>query len=71
MASAKRLVTPTTDLSFDTVYAPYGQVPADRVLSPETIGITDSLAKQVRNAAFKVGTGAATIDEAVSQYGTY
>ena len=71
MASAKRLVTPTTDLSFDTVYAPFGQVPADRVLSPETIGITDSLAKQVRNAAFKVGTGAATIDEAVSQYGTY
>ena len=71
MASVKRLVTPTTDLSFDSVYAPFGQVPADRVLSPEVIGITDSLAAQVRNAAYKVGTGAITIDEAVSQYGSY
>ena len=71
MASAKRLVTPTTDLSFDSVYAPFGQVPADRVLSPEVIGITDSLATQVRNAAYKVGTGAITIDEAISQYGSH
>ena len=71
MASVKRLVTPTTDLSFDTVYAPFGQVPADRVLSPEVIGITDSLAAQVRNAAYKVGTGDITIDEAISRYGSY
>ena len=71
MASAKRLVTPTTDLSFDSVYEPFGQVPAERVLSPEVIGITDPLAAQVRNAAYLVGTGAITIDEAVSQYGTF
>ena len=70
MASIKRLVTPTTDLSFDAVYEPFGQVPAERVLSPEVIGITDPLAVQVRNAAFQVGTGALTIDEAVSQYGS-
>lgn len=70
MASVKRLVTPTTDLSFDSVYEPFGQVPAERVLSPEMIGITDPLATQVRNAAFQVGTGAITIDEAVSQYGS-
>ena len=71
MASAKRLVTPTTDLSFDSVYAPFGQVPAERVLCPEVIGITDPLAAQVRNAAYQVGTGAITIDEAVSRYGSF
>ena len=71
MASSKRLVTPTTDLSFDAVYAPFGQVPAERVLCPEVIGITDSLAAQVRNAAYQVGIGAVTIDEAVSQYGSF
>ena len=71
MASLKRLVTPTTDLSFDSVYAPFGQVPAERVLCPEVIGITDPLTAQVRNAAYQVGTGAITIDEAVSQYGSF
>ena len=71
MASSKRLVTPTTDLSFDAVYAPFGQVPAERILCPEVIGITDSLATQVRNAAYQVGIGAVTIDEAVSQYGSF
>ena len=71
MASSKRLVTPTTDLSFDAVYAPFGQVPAERILCPEVIGITDSLATQVRNAAYQVGIGAVTIDKAVSQYGSF
>ncbi len=70
MASSKRLVTPTTDLSFDAVYAPFAQVPAERTLCPEVIGITDSLAAQVRNAAYQVGTGALTIDKAVSKYGS-
>ena len=70
MASVKRLVTPTTDLSFDSIYEPFGRVPAERVLSPEVIGITDPLAVQVRNAAYQVGTGAISIDEAVSQYGS-
>ncbi len=70
MASVKRLVTPTTDLSFDSVYEPFSQVPAERVLPPEVIGITDPLAIQVRIAAYLVGTGSISIDEAVSQYGS-
>ena len=69
MASVKRLVTPTTDLSFDSVYEPFGRVPAERVLSPEMIGITDPLTVQVRNAAYRVGTGEMTVDEAVGKYG--
>ena len=70
MASLKRMVTSTKDLSFDSVYEPFGQVPTERVLSPEVIGITDPLAVQVRYAAYLVGTGAITIDEAISQYGS-
>ena len=70
MASVKHLVTPTTDLSFDSVYEPFGQVPAERVLSPEVIGITDPLVVQVKIASYLVGTGELTIDEAVSQYGS-
>ena len=70
MSVVKRLVTPTTDLSFSAVYEPFGRVPAERVLCPEKIGITDPLFVQVRNAAYLVGTGAITIDEAVSKYGS-
>lgn len=71
MASVKRLVTPTADLSFDTVYAPFGKVPASRTVSPEVIGITDPLTVQIRIAAFKVGRGELTVDEAIGQYGTF
>lgn len=71
MASVKRLVTPTNDLSFDTVYAPFGQVPAERTISPEVIGIKDPLTVQIRVAAFRVGKGDITIDEAVAMYGSF
>ena len=71
MASVKRLVTPTKDLSFDTVYAPFGQVPSERTISPEVIGIKDPLTVQIRVAAFRVGKGEITIDEAVAMYGSF
>ena len=71
MASVKRLVTPTTDLSFDSVYAPFGQVPSNRTISPEVLGITDALTTQIRIAAFKVGKGDITVDEAVTMYGSF
>ena len=71
MASVKRLVTPTKDLSFDAVYAPFGEVPASRTLSPEVLGIKDQLTVQLRIAAFQVGTGAITVDEAVTKYGSF
>ncbi len=70
MAAIKRLVTPTTDLSFDSVYEPFSKIPAERVLSPGMMGIMDPLAVQVRNAAYLVGTGSMTVDEAISQYGS-
>ena len=71
MASVKRLVTPTTDLSLDSVYAPLGQVPSDRIISPEALGILDPLTVQIRAAAFRVGIGAITVDEAVAMYGSF
>ena len=71
MASVKRLITPTTDLSFDSVYAPFGQVPSERTISPEVLGITDALTAQIRIAAFRVGKGEITVDEAVTMYGSF
>lgn len=71
MASVKRLVTPTSDLSFDAVYAPFGKVPASRTISPEVLGVKDPLTVQIRVAAFEVGKGNLTIDEAVAQYGSF
>ena len=70
MASVKRLITPSNDLSFDKVYAPIGGVPSDLTISPTALGIEDTLAVQIRLASYKVGTGAMTIDEAVAKYGT-
>ena len=71
MASVKRLVTPTSDLSLDSVYAPFGQVPAERIISPEELGITDQLTVQIRVAAFQAARGEITIDEAVKKYGSF
>lgn len=71
MASVKRLVTPATDLSFDSVYAPFGQVPSERTISPEVLGITDQLAGQLRLASFQVGKGDVTVDQAVTMYGSF
>jgi multiple sugar transport system substrate-binding protein len=71
MASVKRLLTPTKDLSLDSVYAPFGQILSDRIISPEVLGITDALTTQIRVAAFQVGKGEITIDDAVKMYGSF
>ena len=71
MASVKRLVTPTRDLTIDSVYAPFGQVSSERTISPEVLGIKDPLTVQVRIAAFQVGKGEITVDEAVAMYGSF
>ena len=71
MASVKRLVTPTTDLSLDPVYAPFAQVPSERIIYPEVLGITDPLTIQIRQASFQVAKGEITVDEAVTMYGSF
>lgn len=71
MASLKRLVTPTKDLSFDSVYAAFGKVPAGRTFSPEGLGVKDPLAKQIRIASFRVGRGELSVDDAIAKYGQF
>ena len=71
MAQKKGLMSPTKDLSFNSMYAAFGAVPESRILSPEEIGLTDDAVEQMRLAVYGVGTGSMTIDEAVSGYGSY
>lgn len=71
MASVKRLVSPTNEQSLDSVYAPFSQVPSDRIISPEVLGIRDPLTVQIRVASFQVGRGEITVDEAVKMYGSF
>ena len=71
MAQNKGLMSPTKDLSFNSVYAAFGDVPESRVLSPEVIGLTDDAVMQFRKANYGVGTGAMTIDEAIAKYGSF
>ena len=70
MAAAKRLVTPTKNMSIDPVYAPFGKIPTSRTFSPEALGVKDSLSTQIRNASYKVAKGEITIDEAINNYGS-
>ena len=71
MAQNKGLISPTKDLSFNSMYAALGAVPEARILSPEVFGLTDDAVIQLRQAGFLVGTGAITIDEAIAGYGSF
>ncbi len=70
MAQNKGLMSPTKDLSFNSMYAAFGNVPESRILSPEVFGLTDNAVKQLRQAVYRVGTGVMTIDEAIAAFGT-
>ena len=71
MARSKGLMSPTKDLSFNSKFSAFGEVPESRILSPEEFGLTDDAVIQFRMAAFGVGKGAMTIEEAIAGYGTY
>ena len=71
MAQNKGLMSPTKDLSFNSMYAAFGDVPESRVISPEVVGLTDDAVLQLRMAVYGVGTGAMTIDKAIEGFGTY
>ena len=71
MAQKKGLMSPTQDLSLNSMYAAFGEVPESRILSPEEFGLTDDAVKQLRQAVFAVATGEMTIDEAVGNYGGF
>ena len=70
MAQLKGLMSPAKDLSFNSMYAAFGEVPESRILSLEEIGLSDDAINQMRQAVYEVGTGSMSIDEAVAGYGT-
>lgn len=71
MAQNKGLMSPAKDLSFSSMYAAFGDIPEDRILSPEEIGLTDDAVIQLRQAVYCTGTGKMTIDEAIAGYGSF
>ncbi len=71
IARAKRLLTVTTDLSYDGMYAPFSKVDPSRIIATREVGLSDDATIQYRVAAYQVANGAASIDEAIAGYGTY
>ena len=71
MAQNKGLTSPTKDLSFNSMYAAFGNIPESRILSPEEFGLTDDALVQLRLAVYKFAKGELTIDEAIAAYGTF
>ena len=71
MSSVKGLLTPTKTVSFDSLYAPFASVPKSHIISSESLGIKDALANQIREAAFKVGKGELTVEQAIARYGSF
>ncbi len=69
MAYEKNLLSSTKEISFESIYAPFGDVAPEYTYSPEGLGITGTVKAQIRKLAFKVATGAMTVDEAVAAYG--
>lgn len=71
MATEKGLVTTTKTAPFEANYAPFNDVPAERTISPEVIGVKNTLATQIRIASYMVGKGEITVDKAVAKYGSF
>lgn len=71
MAQNKGLMSPTKDLSFNSMYAAFGDVSADQTFSPEEMGLTDDAVYQFRQAVYNVARGTMTVDEAIANYGSY
>ena len=71
MAKNKGLMSPTKDLSFNSMYAAFGDIPESRILSPEEFGLTDDAVTQLRKAVYGFSTGELTMDEAIAGFGTY
>ena len=70
MAASKGLISTSKSKSSNAVYAPFNNVPAERTISPEDIGVKDTLVTQIRIASYEVGKGM-DIDTAVSKYGQF
>ena len=70
MAAIKRLITPANDFSLDEVYSSLEGFPEEKAFSYKETGLSDSVNKEFRAAAYKVANGDMTVDEAVNAYGS-
>ena len=70
MAKAKRMVTPCTDMSLDSVYAPFQNLDSQHFINTSDLGLEDRPASQVSKAGLQVALGNMTVDEAVAAFGS-
>ncbi|MBQ3859890.1 MAG: extracellular solute-binding protein [Clostridia bacterium] len=70
MAQIKRMVTPCRDMSFDGVYASFGELDDGHVIYLSEVGLDDEPDKQMRYAGTRICNGSMTVDEAVAAFGT-
>ena len=71
MASDKGLISSSKTTPFEANYAAFNEVPLERTISPEVIGVKDTLATQIRIASYKVAKEGLSVDDAVKAYGTF
>ena len=67
LAKIKRLITSSTDYSFDEIYAPLSK---STPIYINEIGLMDNVTTQMRNAVFQVMTGKMTVEQAIEKYGS-
>lgn len=68
LAKIKRLITTSTDYSFDEMYTPLSK---SNPIYLDELGLVDNATAQMRNAVYKVLRGDMTVDEAVANYGSF
>lgn len=68
LAKIKRLITTSTDYSFDEIYAPLAK---SNPMYLHEVGLMDNAATQMRTAVLQVMTKSMTVDEAVANYGKF
>ena len=68
LAKIKRLITASTDYSFDEIYAPLAK---SKPIYLNELGLMDTAIAQMRTATYQVICGNLTIEEAMSKYGSF
>ena len=70
MTQIKGMLSPTNDLTLNQMFSSFGDVPEERALTKDALGLLDAPLKQYRFASYAVGTGQMSIDEAIAAFGT-
>ena len=70
MAKVKRLMTTSSDLSLDGMFAAFGELDEAQTLYEPNLGLLDDAITQTRRASWQVANGLLSVDEAVAAFGT-